>query len=235
MHSGTDFAVNSAGMVLCETTISGFAGYDPAGIPEFVRMRKAIQYSKSLSEMVAIFKKGNNGGYANTWLMGDTKTNEIGKLELGLKNVVFNSTKDGYYVGANFPEDPKLIREEVPGGWNADPKGNGSERRKLRWCNLLDTHKGQVDAEKGKEFLADTYDPVADRKGASGSTLNGKTPYNGATNTKVITADLAKEFKVWARMGFSDGSEMKFPNRRNPLLRDIYAQPWVLIDPATMR
>lgn len=235
MHSGTDFAVNSAGIFLCETTIGGFAGFDPKGIPEFVRMRKAIQYGKSLEDVAKIFKKGNNGGYANTWLMADAKTNEIGRLELGLKNVIFSTTTDGYYVGANFPEDPKLIKEEVPGGWNADPKRNGSERRRVRWCSLLDASKGQVDAEKGKQFLADTYDQVLDRKGASGSTLNGKTPFNGATNTKVITSDLASQFKVWARMGFSDGSEMKFPNRSNPLLRDIVAQPWVLIDPATMR
>jgi hypothetical protein len=235
MHSGTDFAVNSAGIVLCETTIGGYAGFDPKGIPEFVRMRKAIQYGKNLEEVAKIFKKGNNGGYANTWLMGDTKTNEIGKLELGLKNVIFSTSTDGYYVGANFPEDPKLIREEVPGGWNADPRRNGSERRRLRWCTLLDAAKGQVDAEKGKAFLADTYDQVLDRKGASGSTLNGKTASNGATNTKVITSDLAGQFKVWARMGFSDGSEMKFSSRPNPLLRDIVAQPWVLIDPAKMR
>lgn len=235
IHSGTDFAVNSAGIVLCETTIGGFAGFDPKGIPEFVRMRKAIQYSKNLSDVAAIFKKGNNGGYANTWLMGDTKTGEIGKLELGLKNVIFSTTTDGYYVGANFPEDPKLIREEVPGGWNADPKRNGSERRKVRWCNLLDTNKGKVDAESGKSFLADTYDIVLDRRGASGSTLNGKGPFSGATNSKIVTSDLAKGFQFWARMGFSDGSEMKFANRSNPLLRDIPSRPWVLIDPSSLK
>lgn len=235
MHSGTDFAINSAGIALCETTISGFAGYDPAGIPEFVRMRKAIQYGKNLKEVADIFKKGNNGGYANTWLMGDSKTGEIGKLELGLKNVIFNTTKDGYYVGANFPEDPKLIAEEIPGGWDADPRRNGSERRKIRWCNLLDTNKGKVDAEAAKSFLGDTYDVFLDRKGASGSTLNGKGDGGGACNTKVVTTDLAKGFQVWARMGFSDGSTKSFGANRNPLLRDIPTQPWVLIDPTNLK
>ena len=28
---------------------------------------------------------GNNGGYANDWLLGDSKTGEIAQLELGLK------------------------------------------------------------------------------------------------------------------------------------------------------
>lgn len=235
LHSGTDFAINSAGMALCETTISGFAGFDPKGIPEFVRMRRAIQYSTNLSEMVRIFKTGNNGGYANTWLMADSKTNEIGKLELGLKNVIYSSTTDGYFVGANFPEDPKLIREEVPGGWNADPKRNGSERRKVRWCSLLDKNKGQVDAEAGKAFLADTYDEVLDKQGGSGSTLCGKGAFGGAVNTKVVTGDMVGKLQFWARMGVSDGSPKEFPNTTNPLLRAIPTYPWILLDPATLR
>ena len=82
--------------------------------PNSERMRKAIQYGKSLDEVAHIFKAGNNGAYANTWLLVDSKTSEIGKLELGLKNVIFSSSNDGYYFGANFPEDPKLIREETP-------------------------------------------------------------------------------------------------------------------------
>ena len=42
IESGTDWAINSAGIALCETTISNFVGFDPKGIPEFQRMRKAI-------------------------------------------------------------------------------------------------------------------------------------------------------------------------------------------------
>jgi len=227
LHSGTDFAMNSAGMVLCETTISGFAGFDPQGIPEFVRMRKAIQYSNSLKDMERIFRTGNNGGYANTWLMGDTKSGEIGKLELGLKNVIYTSTKDGYFVGSNFPEDPKLIAEEVPGGWDPNPKRNSCERRRVRWNSLLTQNKGKVDAEKGKEFLADTFDEVLNRKGASDSTLCGRSAYGGAVNTKVASADMVKNWQVWARMGFTDGSEMKFGGKG--LLRDIPSQPWILL------
>jgi hypothetical protein len=43
IHSGDDFGVNSAGIVITETTITGFSGYDFNGIPEFVRARKAMQ------------------------------------------------------------------------------------------------------------------------------------------------------------------------------------------------
>ena len=69
-----------------------------------------MQYSESLDDFVRMMKEGNNGGYANTWLVGDRKTNEIGRLELGLKYVTFDRTRDGYFVGSNFPINPKLAR-----------------------------------------------------------------------------------------------------------------------------
>lgn len=226
MHSGTDFAVNDAGIAFCETTISGFAGFDPKGIPEFVRMRKAIQYSQSLEDVVSIFKTGNNGGYANTWLIADTKANKIGKLELGLKNVILETTSDGYYVGSNFPENAKLIAEEVPGGWDKDPRKNSCENRRARWNSLINQNRGKIDAEMGKAFLADTFDETRKRTGGSDSTLCGKGPYGGACNTKVVSADMASGLKFWARMGFSDGSTMKF-NNSGRFLRDIPPQPWI--------
>src|SRR5690348_1587642 len=42
--SDDDFAINSAGIMITETTITQFEGWNPDGIPEFVRSRKAIQY-----------------------------------------------------------------------------------------------------------------------------------------------------------------------------------------------
>lgn len=240
IHSGSDFAINSNGMMLCETTISGFHGFDPNGLPEFMRMRKSIQYGNSLDEMVKIFKTGNNGGYANTWLMGDAKTGEIGKLELGLKNVNFHRTKDGAYVGANFPEDPKLIKEEVT-WFNPNPAQNGCMARKQRWGTLMRENKGLVDAEKAKLFLADTYSEVTGKTGATDSTLCGRSDafgsLHGATNARVATSDSVGKMSIWARMGIPDGSELiaadyfkKFPNQRaayGPWLKDIKTQPWV--------
>ena len=113
IHSADDFVMNSAGMVITETTIGGFYGYDPAAIPEFVRARKAAQYSASIDDFARIMEEGNNGGYANAWLIADTQKNEIGRLELGLKNVTLERKKDGYFVGSNFPINEKLIREET--------------------------------------------------------------------------------------------------------------------------
>ncbi|MBV9266455.1 MAG: peptidase C45, partial [Acidobacteriaceae bacterium] len=108
IHSGDDFGVNDAGIVITETTISEFHGFDRNGTPEFVRARRAMQYSESIDDFAGIMKQGNNGGYANAWLVGDINKNEIARLELGLKNVTLERSTDGYFVGANFPVNPKL-------------------------------------------------------------------------------------------------------------------------------
>jgi hypothetical protein len=44
--SDDDFGVNAAGIMITETTITQFEGWDPAGKPEFARARKALQYRR---------------------------------------------------------------------------------------------------------------------------------------------------------------------------------------------
>jgi hypothetical protein len=113
IHSGTDFFVTDAGLVGSETTIGGFFPFDTAGVPEFSRMRHATQYANNIDEWCEIMKKNNNGGYANAWLLGDINTNEIARLELGLKQIGFEKKRDGYFIGSNIAEDLKLLRFET--------------------------------------------------------------------------------------------------------------------------
>ena len=72
--SDDDFGVNATGIMITETTITQFEGWDPKGKPEFMRSRKALQYAESIDDYARIIKEGNNGGYANDWLIGDRKT-----------------------------------------------------------------------------------------------------------------------------------------------------------------
>src|SRR6202453_4483438 len=44
--SDDDFGVNAAGIIITETTITQFEGWDPNGKPEFMRSRKALQYAQ---------------------------------------------------------------------------------------------------------------------------------------------------------------------------------------------
>lgn len=249
IHSGTDWSINDVGIILTETTIGGFEGFDPKGVPEFVRARQAQQYAESLDDVYRWLVHKNNGGYANTWLMGDIKTNEIGKLELGLKNVIFHRSTQGAYSGANFPEDPKFIVEEC--GGEAPDANDGTQTRRVRWAQLLKANVGAVDAELAKLFLGDTVDVRTGEVGAFGGSIcgrgdlkpgeHGHVGASGAVNAKVTTADLASALSFWARMGFPDGSTfdakayLDGPGKRDEwqrgMLRDIPKQEWVLIKP----
>src|SRR5208282_2250852 len=59
--SDDDFGINSEGLMVTETTITGFSLFDPNGKPEFVRARKALQYASSIDDYVQIMLDSNNG------------------------------------------------------------------------------------------------------------------------------------------------------------------------------
>src|SRR5271166_2484151 len=158
--SDDDFAINAAGIMITETTITQFEGWEPNGKPEFMRSRKALQYARSIDDYVRIIKDGNNGGYANDWLIGDRKTGEIAYLELGLRNTPLWRTKDGYFVSSNFARDPKLIREETS-GFNPDDASSSPNARRVTWEKKMSQYKGQIDvalAEKLESDHADSFD-----------------------------------------------------------------------------
>jgi len=199
--SGSDWAINSAGLALTETTISGFVGFDEKGDPEFERMRRAIQYASSLPELCQILEKNNNGAFANTWLMADANTNEIGKLELGLHNITYVHTKDGAYYGANFPENPKLIAEEAP-----TYDVNEDIGRRTRWKDDLAKYRGKIDISLAMQFMGDSYDERTKKNDGAGGALCGKSADWGAVSARVITTDLIKNMQFWALMGIPDGT-----------------------------
>ena len=250
IHSGSDFVVNEAGLVYTETTISGFAGFDEKGVPEFARARTAAQYAASIDDFIRIMTTDGNGGYANDWLVGDVKTNEIARLELGLKNHRIWRTTDGWFAGANFPLDEKLIAEETT--FNPDDADQSVYIRRDRWEQLMAENKGKIDVEKAMEFLGDHVDarsgevrPSArtlcghidrDPAGAPEANWGGFSP-SGAVQAKVTSAGLAGEMKIWVRMGHPCGEEFlaapfaaAHPEYawQLPYLRDMKANPWVL-------
>ena len=230
VHSGTDFAINGAGIMVTETTIAGFAGYDPKGVPEFARMRRATQGATSLEGWAKAMREGNNGGYANTWLLADAKTGEIGRLELGLQVVRWETKRDGAYVGSNFPQDPELIAKEIPGGWDKNPATNPCEGRRKRWGTLLAENRGKVDAERAKGFLADVYDENLGRNAPSDGTLCGFWGEGGAVNAKICTAAMAEKMSLWARMGPSNGQALKLATADDPYTQDMPSRPWTLFE-----
>ncbi|HTY57210.1 MAG TPA: C45 family peptidase [Bacteroidota bacterium] len=250
IHSGDDFVENSAGILITETTITQFKGFDENGIPEFSRARKAAQYASSIDQFDSIMTAGNNGGYANTWLVGDTRTNEIGKLDLGLKHTRLWRTHDGAFVGSNFATDEGLLQDETT--FDTHDSTNSPLAREKRWNELMAKYRGKLDAEAGMAIEADHGDAttggVAENrcvlcghidKDGRGAPWWDEGPYYpmGAVQGKVTTAALAGEMKFWARMGHPCGEDFiastfltEHPEYQwqEPYLKDMKSHPWTL-------
>ncbi len=247
IHSADDFVTNSAGIVITETTIGHFFGFDPEGIPEFVRARKAAQYSSSIDDFTRIMKEGNNGGYANTWLLADTHKNEIGRLELGLKNVTLERKSDGYFVGSNFPINEKLIQEETD--YDTKDMSQSAAARHVRWEQLMAENKGKIDLAAAQRFMADHYDTFTHKEDADERTLDGhidlsprgsqpwQPPYGiaGAVQNKAADATLTTNMTFMAAAGHACGVDFKAAEHlkahpefawQKELQRDMKAYPW---------
>jgi hypothetical protein len=154
--SGTDFFVTSAGIIGTETTIGGFQPYSEK-YPIGYRIRKAMQYGNNLDDYVKILLDGNSGDYANSWLFGDTKNNEIMRLELGLKYHSLSRTKNGYFIGFNAPYDPRIRNLEVVNSGFYDIRRHQGAR-KVRLQELMDKYKGKLNIEVAQKIISDHYD-----------------------------------------------------------------------------
>ena len=247
--SDDDFGVNSAGLMISETTITQFEGWDPNGKPEFMRSRKALQYANSIDDYVRIIKEGNNGGYANDWLIGDRKTGEIAYLELGLKNTPLWRTKDGYFVSSNFARDPKVLAEETP-AFDKNDLSSSPNARRVRWDELMKQSKGKIDVEMAEAFLGDHFDSYDKKEQADDRSLCGHVdassrgvpqwswgPYDpaGAVQGKATDSTLAGKMSMVARAGHPCGGDFlakdfldQHPEYawEKPILRDMKAGPW---------
>jgi len=247
--SQDDFGVNASGLMITETTLPMAAGFDNDGIPEFERSRKAMQYATSIDEYAAIMRKGNNGGYANSWLIGDRKTGEIGYLELALRHTPLTKKKDGYFVSSNFAADPDLIRDDTK-AFDATNMESSMNARHLRAEQFVRQHYGKLDTALAEAFLSDHYDSYESRIDAGkrslcghedtspvGEKVWGDPPFapSGAVTGKVMDSDLAAHLSFIGRSGHPCGEDFKVApflkahpefNYQQSILNDMIAGPW---------
>jgi hypothetical protein len=251
IHSGDDFLITDNGILITETTITQFNLFDSTGIPEFMRARKAAQYSKSIDDVIKIFTEGNNGGYANDWLIGDTKTNEVAKLELGLKDYRVWRSKDTAMIGSNFASDPKLIKEETTFDVNDSTTSPNARKKRMEQLVLVDM-KGKIDAETGKQIEGDHVDALQGKNANNRCVICGHIDEDakgcaewdhpayypmGAVQGKVTTSALAADMQFWAHMGHPCGQDFigepfykahpEF-SWMNKYLTDMKSYPWTL-------
>ena len=154
--SGSDFFVTANGIIGTETTIGGFIPYEKK-YPIGYRIRKAMQYGKTLDEYCEILLHENSGDYANSWLFGDTNTNEILRIELGLKFHNIDRTKNGFFIGFNAPYDERIRNLEVQNSGFYDIRRHQGARL-VRLGDLMDEHKGKINIEIAKQIISDHYD-----------------------------------------------------------------------------
>jgi len=251
IHSMSDFFITGAGIMGTATTINGFFKYKEDGVPEFSRVRKAKQYARTIDEWAQIMEKDNNGGIANSWLLGDINTNEIARFELGLEYSSLDKLKNGYFTGFNEAEDARIRNLECSNTEYNDIRGNGS--RKVRWKQLMEINYGKIDIEKAALMLEDHYDIYLEIYKPSNRTIcghsdvdpfkftgmSGDKPFNpgGAVDGKVTSSRNVKEFSFWARYGRSccEPFCVKEFLKEHPqwewqreFLEDRPTQPWTL-------
>ena len=249
--SDDDFGINSDGLMVTETTITQFEGWDPQGKPEFVRARKALQYAGSIDDYTRIMLDGNNGGYANDWLLGDRKTGEIAQLELGLKAYKLWRTKDGVFAGSNWARDPKVLKEDTP-EFNPNDMETSPNARRVRWEQLLNENKGKIDVDLAQQMLSDHVDSFEKKAETNERVLCGHVdtsargvaiwawqPFypGGAVQGKATDSAMTKEMRMVARAGHPCGEDFlakpflaAHPDYawQEPYLHDMKAGPWTV-------
>jgi hypothetical protein len=249
--SGTDFFITAKGIIGTETTIGGFFPYDKK-IPIGYRIRKAMQYGNNLDDYVKFLIEGNSGDYANSWLFGDTNTNEILRIELGLKYYNVERTKNGYFIGFNSVYDERIRNLEVNNSGFYDVRRHQGARL-VRLGDLMDEHKGKLNINVAKKIIADHYDVYlkkdnnpCSRTVCSHYDLDAREymsqedrpkPFapHGAVDGIVCDTNMAKKMMFAARFGNSCGipfiKDTYFKKHRQyekfkPYIKDRLSQPW---------
>ena len=211
IHSGADFYINSAGIVIGETTTAQ-TPFEPDSTPQSNRIRKAAQYASSIDDVERILWQGNNGMYTNDWPIADIKTGEVAMLLLGThRKKLWRTGEDFAPFGApgflwtnNNNRDMDVRKEHavqpedrpfdlVFAPWNRDVAFN----------EFFQTYKGKIDST------------VAVKMWAS-SPINRAHACDG----KITTTEMARELAFLAHYGKVTMRE-KFPQKDHRIMPDL--------------
>jgi hypothetical protein len=253
ISSMSDFFIMDSGLIGLETSLVGFNGFNDKGKPSYVCTRMAMQYANNIDEFVQIITKDNNGGKPASWLIGDTKTGEIAKYELGIKFQNLQRKKDGYFIGANIAEDPQIRNLECASQGYNDIRRHTCARR-VRIPQLIEKYKGKINVKIAKKIMADHYDVYHKKNQSASNTVcshydedprysmsadsaTHPDPFTpaGALDCKITTSYMAKNMEFVGRFGRACGKPFKADKffKEHPqwiwqkgYLKDRPKQPW---------
>ena len=206
--SGTDWFITKAGIVGCETTISDI-NYQPdfnhGNSPYFCRIRKAMQYGKTLDDYADIMTNNNAGDYASSWLFGDVNSQEIMICELGKKITSVQRSKNAIYYGMNSAMSPELRAQETNDTEFFDPRTSSGARNQRFQELLYKTYYGKLNVKNAQWILSDHYNMIKKQKQPGATTIcvhtyDDATDYasnypHGCTDGKVLDAKMAKNME----------------------------------------
>jgi hypothetical protein len=209
IHSGTDFYMNDAGIVIGETTVLQ-TPFDAEGEPQSSRIRRAVQYGTSIDEVAAVLRTRNNGMYTNDWTIADAKTGESAILLLGTaQSRLWRSTDrpapfgtPGFLWANNNARDAGVRREVAAQPEDAPFDSTFTPmNRDVAFLRFYEAHEGKIDVESAVELMASS--PI-------------NRPH--ACDGKVTDAEMAEKLVFMAHQGKVTLRE-KFPaagSRRMP-------------------
>ncbi len=224
IQSGVDYYINSAGLIVSETTIQQ-TRFNPQGEMLASRIRRAVQYAETIDQCVEILKSSSNGLYTNGWLLGDLKSNEIAMFELGTdQSRIWRSSRDewvggtkGFYWGCNNGKDVGVLKETVA-DLGAKPANLvlHPHLRDEAWIKLFNRRAGTIDEAFG--FEAFSTPPLVAFP---------------SCDAKFTTAEMAKDLKTWAFFG-PPLSRTWMPSESDredlPSVQPFVAHEWTFID-----
>ena len=211
IHSGADFYINSAGIVIGETTVSQ-TPYEPNSTPQSNRIRKAAQYASSIDDVERILWEGNNGMYTNDWPIADVKTGEVAILLLGThRKKLWRTGEDmspfgtpGFLWANNNNRDREVRKEYL-----AQPEDRPFDliftpwNRDVAFNEFYDLHKGKIDSTAAVNLWAS-------------SPINRAHACDG----KITTTEMARELVFLAHYGKVTLRE-KFPQKGYRIMPDL--------------
>ena len=253
VSSTTDWFLCENGIIGCESTIAdvNYKADFVKGTPYFCRIRKAMQYGNTLDDYVSILLDKNAGDYPCSWLLGDTRSGEIMRFELGKNHHSVAKTKNGLFYGVNQAIDQELVDNEIKRVDYTDMTTSiGSRNHRFSYL-LYDKYYGKLDTNLAKDIISDHYDSHSHTVSRNQLAicrhceLDSYKPTNknkprenrlyGSVDGKVVNTEMSKNLGFFGRFGSACGRhfsinqhihEHPYYKKYAPYVQDFASEPW---------
>jgi len=163
-------AMNTAGLSIGEESVSSPRDTSVDGVPLFLLIRQAIQYSGSLEDAVGLIKRApGTCGYHVT--VCDGKARDARTVELTAHHRAVRLPEGGLLFGCAAERRPEQFEDWVLPHPDISRADSSSDSRYARLRKLTSQYRGQIDPARTAEFLRDKVDPRTGEAGTSGHSV----------------------------------------------------------------